>query len=95
MQVSNRKAHEPISELASFTNYGKTFSGRDLIGQYVVYSYAEPIAVFDKHAKTWYATEYRFSVTTSKHQRTAHMGMAATGHDIKWTQQRLVDKGWM
>lgn len=82
MRPTTRNAHEFIAELKEFKTSGSLSAQFDSKGKYVVWSYNEPIAIWQK-GFDWLITNEKFSVTTSRHTSQARLGAHYQGDSIK------------
>lgn len=60
-------------------DWANTFTARQQVIDYVVYSYRTPIAWHDTEAG-WIVPDERYSVTTSKHQGKVRFAISLTGN---------------
>lgn len=94
MRYNTRRADEAMIKLDPFTTNGNLY-GVIINGGLAVYSYAEPIAFFDKNKKRVHLNTRKYSVTTGRHQteaRSAARQLSAKGWDVDvWTAEQFQD----
>ena len=92
MRYNTNQASEAILKRAAFTTRGEIY-GVMISGKLAVYSYAEPIAVFDFDRSRIHLNERRYSNTTGTHQsstRHASAVLEKEGFDVdRWTAEQF------
>ena len=87
MRYNTNQVADAIQKREAFTTNGAVY-GVMISGKLAVYSYAEPIALFDFDRSRVHLNERRYSNTTGKHQsqaRLASQRFEAEGFDVdKW-----------
>ncbi len=79
-RINTRNAYELIGELQPFTSNGAISADFDQAGNYVVRSYSTAIAVLYPDEARAVMNEAKYSVTTSKHQTQARIGIDRLGY---------------
>jgi len=72
VRIANRDADMSVKRLEAFQ--GSNLRGENYPMCYVVFSYEEPIYMYDRLLNIWLENTTKFSVTTSKHVSLAHPG---------------------
>lgn len=78
-RINTRQADQYIAELKPFTSNGAISADFDGEGNYVVKSYSTAIAVLYPEKQTAILNGARYSVTTTKHQTEARIGVSSLG----------------
>jgi hypothetical protein len=79
-RINTRDADEFIGSLKPFTSNGAISGDWDEQGAYVVKSYSTAIAVLYPDEARAVMNEAKYSVTTSKHQTQARIGIGRLGY---------------
>ncbi len=79
-RINTRDADEFIASLKPFTSNGAISADWDDQGAYVVKSYSTAIAVLYPDGARAVMNEAKYSVTTSKHQTQARIGIGRLGY---------------
>ena len=92
MRYNTNQVSDAIQKREAFTTHGAVY-GIVISGKLAVYSYAEPIALFDFERSRVHLNERRYSNTTGKHQsqvRRAALSFEADGFDVdKWDDRQF------
>jgi len=92
MRYNTNQVADAIQKREAFTTNGAVY-GVMISGKLAVYSYAEPIALFDFDRFRVHLNERRYSNTTGKHQSQARLASSrfeAEGFDVdKWDDRQF------
>ena len=92
MRYNTNQVADAIQKREAFTTNGAVY-GVIISGKLAVYSYAEPIALFDFERSRVHLNERRYSNTTGRHQsqaRRAALSLEADGFDVdKWDDRQF------
>jgi hypothetical protein len=81
-RINTRDAADYVAALAPFTSNGAIAGDYDEAGAFVVRSYASAVAVIYPDQGRAVLNSAKYSVTTSRHQHAARVGVSRLGFEI-------------